>query len=160
MVDLAPRTSLDASADAARLLQRLGVATLAIGAPCAESLSSRAIFVFFPIGVALLLVAAMLDPVRGVADRVRDALSSPIAWSSLALCAWVLLSLAWTPFPAAGLQHLGKLAGTAGLAFLAIVIMHANTSAPAISIFSDRRRARHAFGADRRARGACRRRCT
>ena len=135
MADLTPRTSPDAGADAARLLQRLGVAVLAIGAPCAESLSSRAIFVFFPIGVALLLVAAMLDPVRGVADRVREAFSSPIMLCSLALCAWVLLSLLWTPFPTAALPHVGKLVGTAGLAFLAIVVMREHVRAGDLYLF-------------------------
>jgi len=135
MVDIAPRTSPDAGADAARLLQRLGFAVLAIGAPCAEALSTRAIFVFFPIGVALLLVAVMLDPVRGVFDRVREALLSPILWCGLALCAWILLSVAWTPFPAAAVQHLGKLVGTAGLAFLAIVVMREHVRAGDLYLF-------------------------
>ncbi len=135
MVDFAPQTSPDAGADAARLLRRLGFAVLAIGAPCAEALSSRAIFVFFPVGVALLLVAAMLDPVRGALDRAREAFSSPIMGLSLALCGWALLSLAWTPFPAAALQHVGKLVGTAGLALLAIVFMREHARAGDLYLF-------------------------
>jgi hypothetical protein len=135
MVDIAPRTSLDAGADAARLLQRLGYAVLAVGAPCAESLSSRAIFVFFPIGVALLLVAAMLDPVRGALDRIREPLVSPIAWCALALFAWIVLSLAWTPFPSSAVQHLGKLIGTALLAFLAIACMREHMRAGDLYLF-------------------------
>jgi hypothetical protein len=135
MVDTTPRSSLDAGADAARLLQRLGFAVLAIGTPCAESLSSRAIFVFFPIGVALLIVAAMLDPVRGAADKVRNAFFSPINWCALALLAWVVLSLAWTPFPSSAVQHLGKLVGTAVLAFLAIVCMRDHVRAGDLYLF-------------------------
>jgi hypothetical protein len=135
MAETTPRSSLDAGADAARLLQRLGFAVLAIGTPCAESLSSRAIFVFFPIGVALLIVAAMLDPVRGAADKVRNAFFSPINWCALALLAWVVLSLAWTPFPSSAVQHLGKLVGTAALAFLAIVCMRDHVRAGDLYLF-------------------------
>jgi hypothetical protein len=135
MVDTTPRTSLDAGADAARLLQRLGYAVLAIGAPCAESLSSRAIFVFFPIGVALLLVAALLDPVRGAFERMRAPLFSPIAWCVLALFAWSALSILWTPFPSSAIPHLGKLIGTAGLAFLAIACMREHMRAGDLYLF-------------------------
>ena len=124
----------DAAADAARLLQRLGYAVLAIGAPCAELLSSRAIFVFFPISVALLLVAAMLDPVRGGAQTMRQALASPLAWSGLALLAWAALSLLWTPFPSA-MTQLGKLAGTALLAFLAVGVMREHVRAGDLYLF-------------------------
>jgi hypothetical protein len=67
----------DAAEDAARLLQRLGYVVLALGAPCAEALSSRAIFLFFPIGAALLLVATTLNPVKGVGGRLYQALRSP-----------------------------------------------------------------------------------
>jgi hypothetical protein len=130
-----PSISPDAGADAARLLQRLGFAVLAIGAPCSESLSSRAIFVFFPIGVALIVVGAMLDPIRGALDRVRDAFASPIVWCGLALFAWVVLSLAWTPFLASAVQHLGKLLGTALLAFFAIVCMREHVRAGDLYLF-------------------------
>jgi hypothetical protein len=135
MVEATQQVSPDAGADAARLLQRLGYAILAIGAPCSESLSSRAIFVFFPIGVALLIVAAMLDPVRNWLDRIRDALASPITWLALALFAWVILSLAWTPFPGSAIQHLGRLLGTALLTFFAIVCMREHMRAGDLYMF-------------------------
>jgi hypothetical protein len=135
MVDIARTSPPDAGADAARLLQRLGYAVLAIGAPCAESLSSRAIFVFFPIGVALLLVAAMLDPVRGAMARIREPLSSRIAWCLLAFIVWTVLSLAWTPFPSSAVQHLGKLLGTALLAYLAVACMREHMRAGDLYLF-------------------------
>jgi hypothetical protein len=135
MVDIVRTSPPDAGADAARLLQRLGYAVLAIGAPCAESLSSRAIFVFFPIGVALLLVAVMLDPVRGAMARIREPLSSPILWCLFAFIVWTILSLAWTPFPASAVQHLGKLVGTAFLAFLAIACMREHMRAGDLYLF-------------------------
>ena len=78
MASFSVPASGDAAEDAARLLQRLGYVVLALGAPCAEALSSRAIFLFFPIGMALLLVAAMLNPVKGVGGRLYQALWSPL----------------------------------------------------------------------------------
>src|SRR5579862_5575313 len=126
---------LDAAADAARLLQRLGFAVLAIGGPCAELLSSRAIFVFFPIGVALLLVSATLHPVRGATRRMRDALSSPLIWCGFALFGWAALSLAWTPFPTSAVTQLGRLAGTASLAFLAVGCMRDHMRAGDLYLF-------------------------
>src|SRR5580704_14801867 len=99
MANFSIPASSDAAEDASRLLQRLGYVVLALGAPCAEALSSRAIFLFFPIGIALLLVAAMLSPAKGVGARIDQALRSPICLTSLALLAWAALSLLWTPFP-------------------------------------------------------------
>jgi hypothetical protein len=113
MASFSISASSDAAEDAARLLQRLGYVVLALGAPCAEALSSRAIFLFFPIGMALLLVAALLNPVKGVGERIYQALWSPMGLVSLALLAWAVLSLAWTPFPVEAVEHLFKLTGTA-----------------------------------------------
>jgi len=87
MANFSIPASSDAAEDAARLLQRLGFVVLALGSPCAEALSPRAIFLFFPIGVALLLVAAMLNPAKGVAALLRGALWSPLGRVSLALVA-------------------------------------------------------------------------
>ena len=118
MANFSLPASNDAAEAASRLLQRLGFVVLALGAPCAEALSSRAIFLFFPIGTALLLVAAMLNPVKGVGGRLSAALGSPIGLVSLALIAWAALSLAWTPFPVEAIEHLLKLAATA----LAVIV--------------------------------------
>ena len=103
----------DAAGDAAQLLSRVGYVVLALAAPSAVALSSRAIFVLFPIGVALLIVAAALDPVAGFVERIGGVAKSPAAWAALALFAWAALSLLWSPFPASGAQLLLKLAATA-----------------------------------------------
>jgi len=113
--------SRDAGEDAARLLQRLGFVVLALGAPCAEALSPHAIFLFFPIGVALLLVAALLNPVKGIAAALRGVLRSSIGQLSLALIAWAALSLVWTPLPVEGASHLLNLGATALVVVLALV---------------------------------------
>jgi hypothetical protein len=106
-------TRHDAAGDAAQLLTRVGYAVLALAAPSAVILSSRAIFVLFPIGVVLLLVAAILDPAAGVSERFRALRESPVTWAALGLFAWAALSVVWSPFPTSGGQLLLKLAGTA-----------------------------------------------
>jgi hypothetical protein len=121
MVNSASPLSNDPAIEASRLLARLGYVVLALGAPCAEILSSRATFIFFPIGVALLMASSALDPPLGFAERLRWAAVAPLTWALLALLAWAALSLAWTPFLADGGQHLTKLVLTILGAFLAIV---------------------------------------
>jgi hypothetical protein len=110
----------DAAADASQLLSRVGYVVLALAAPSAVALSSRAIFILFPIGVALLVVAAALDPVAGFAQRVRGVAMSSVTWAVAALFAWAALSILWSPFPSSGAQHLLKLAATA-LATLVVI---------------------------------------
>ncbi len=135
MASFSVPASGDAAEDAARLLQRLGYVVLALGAPCAEALSSRAIFLFFPIGMALLLVAAMLNPVKGVGGRLYQALWSPLGMVSLALIAWAALSLAWTPFPIEAMEHLFKLVGTALLVIVALACLRDNMRAADLYLF-------------------------
>ena len=135
MADFSIPTSRDAAEDAARLLQRLGFVVLALGAPCAEALSTRAIFLFFPIGVALLLVAATLNPVKGSAALLRSALWSPVGLVSLALLAWAALSLAWTPFPIEATWHLLKLAATALVVVVALACSPVRVRATDLYLF-------------------------
>ena len=125
----------DAAEDASRLLQRLGYVVLALGAPCAEALSSRAIFLFFPIGMALLLVAAMLNPPPGVTDRLDRALKSPLALVGVGLMAWATLSLAWTPFPVEAIEHLFKLGGTALVVVVALACSYEHMRATDLYLF-------------------------
>jgi len=125
----------DAAEDASRLLQRLGYVVLGLGAPCAEALSTRAIFLFFPIGMALLLVAAMLNPPPGVADRLDRALRSPLALVSLALVAWAALSAAWSLFPVEAIEHLLKLVGTALVVIIALAASYEHMRATDLYLF-------------------------
>jgi hypothetical protein len=135
MVSFSVPASNDAAEDAARLLQRLGYVVLALGAPCAEALSSRAIFLFFPIGMALLLVAAMLNPVKGFARRLHQALRSWPGMISIALIVWAALSLAWTPFPVEAVEHIFKLAGTALVVIVAIACSQDHMRAADLYLF-------------------------
>jgi hypothetical protein len=121
MAQFSDASRSDAATDAAQLLSRIGYAALAVATPSAATLSSRALFVLFPVGVALLLVAASLDPVAGVGPRLRALFASPAAWAAVALFAWAGLSLLWTPFPIPGAQRLLKIAMTA-LAATAVIV--------------------------------------
>jgi len=135
MANFTNPSSQDAAEDAARLLQRLGFVVLALGGSCAEALSSRSIFLFFPIGAALLLVAAVLDPVRGVGQRLYRVISSPLAWVCFGLFGWAALSLAWAPSPAWGVQHLLKLAATAAAPVLIMACGREHTRATDLYLF-------------------------
>jgi hypothetical protein len=135
MANFSLEASNDAAEDASRLLQRLGYVVLALGAPCAEALSARAIYLFFPIGVALLIVAAMLHPARGVAGRLYRILTSPLGLTSLALAAWTVLSLLWTPFPIEAIEHLFKIAGTTLAVIVAIASSRSHMRATDLYLF-------------------------
>jgi hypothetical protein len=135
MANFSIPASGDAAEDASRLLQRLGYVVLALGAPCSEALSSRAIFLFFPIGAALLLAAAMLNPVKGVAERLDQAFRSPLALVSLGLIAWATVSLLWTPYPVEAVEHLFKLVGTALVVIVALACARDHMRATDLYLF-------------------------
>ncbi|RBP13855.1 hypothetical protein DFR50_111117 [Roseiarcus fermentans] len=100
----------DDAADASRFFSRVGYAALAIGAPLAVIVHPLALFIVFPIGVAMILMAAALEAKPGFSDRLaRDVMTAPF----LALAAglgWATLSILWTPYPVSALQHALKLA--------------------------------------------------
>ena len=135
MAQFSSSSRRDAAGDASQLLSRVGYVVLALAAPSAVALSSRAIFVLFPIGVALLIVAAALDPVAGFAERVRAVGRSPVAWATAALFAWAGLSLLWSPFPSSGAQHLLKLAATAAATLLVMASAREHMRATDLYLF-------------------------
>ena len=55
----------------------MGYAVLAIGAPVGVVVHPLALFVFFPIGVAMILMAAALEAKPGFLDRVLRAFRFP-----------------------------------------------------------------------------------
>jgi hypothetical protein len=135
MANFSIPASHDAAEDASRLLQRIGIVLLALGASCSEALSPRAIFLFFPIGMALLLVAAMLHPAKDVGGRLYRALWSPLGQACFALLAWAALSLLWTPFRIEAAEHLFKLAGTVLLVVVAFACSRDHMRAADVYLF-------------------------
>jgi hypothetical protein len=98
MAWVANTTPRDDAADAARFLTRLAYAVLAVGAPVGLLLHPVAIYLLFPVGVALLTFAAALDPSAIARGRWKRASRSPLTLLALALLAWAALSIVWTPF--------------------------------------------------------------
>ncbi|MBV8474184.1 MAG: hypothetical protein JO234_12270, partial [Hyphomicrobiales bacterium] len=125
----------DAAGDAAQLLSRIGYAVLALAAPSAVILSTRSIFVLYPIGVALLLVAAALDPTPGVPERFRAVRNAPVTWVTVGLLAWAALSVLWSPFPASGAQLLLKIVTTAIAALFVIATAREHLRATDLYLF-------------------------
>ncbi len=113
---------LDPALDAAALLRRIGFATLVLAIPMVALVSRRAAVVLAPIGLSLLILAALIDG-QGtpVGEGVRRALLSPAGAALTLLIAWAGLSLAWTPFPQSGLEKFVNLAGTALITFLGVL---------------------------------------
>jgi len=108
---------LDPATDAAMLLRRIGFGTLALVLPLAALVSRRAAVVLVPIGVALLLIATLIEDPRRLATSLRADLLSLPGMILIGLIAWAALSLVWSPFPAAASEKAGNLLLAVALGF-------------------------------------------
>jgi hypothetical protein len=96
---LAPRRArLDPTADAAALLQRIGFGTLTLALPAAALVSRRAGVVLAPIGVALIVVAMVIDNPAKFIRNLRDAAFSRAGLLLMGLTGWVVLAAGWSPW--------------------------------------------------------------
>ncbi len=112
------RSSRDDAADASRFFSRVGYAALAIGAPVAVVVHPLALFIVFPIGVAMIVMAAALEGKPGIVGRGMRAFTTPTFIALVAGLAWATLSVLWTPYPVSALQHALKI----GLLILATLM--------------------------------------
>jgi hypothetical protein len=88
---------IDPATDSALLLQRMGFFTLGVALPITAMMSRRAAVVLTPVGVALLVIAALLsEPERFVRSLRRRSLKLTTLALAL-LTGWVFLSLSWAP---------------------------------------------------------------
>src|SRR5208283_4317808 len=71
------RSGRDDAADASRFFSRVGYAALAIGAPIGVVVDPLALFIVFPIGVAMIVMAAVLQGKPGLVGRGLRAFTSP-----------------------------------------------------------------------------------
>jgi hypothetical protein len=108
----------DDAVDASQFFSRMAYAILAIGAPVGVVIHPLALFVVFPIGVALILISAALQAKPGFIDRVLRPFRIPAFLALIAGLAWATLSVLWTPYPVSAAQHSLKL----GLLILATVL--------------------------------------
>ncbi|CAH1652819.1 MAG: peptide ABC transporter permease [Chelatococcus sp.] len=122
MVTRSQSTVLDPAADAAALLRRIGFALLVVAVPVAALVTRRAAVIMEPIGVALLVMAALLDGQARMLATVRRIVTSRAGLAVLMLVGWAALSLIWTRFPSTGGNKLINILG-------AIVLALAGTAA-------------------------------
>ena len=102
--------------DAAGLLVRIGFGILVLIAPFAALFSRRSFVVLVPVGALLIAVAALVNDGGLYMRRLKEALLSPIGVVALLFGLWVLLSLAWTPFPGAAAERALRMFGNVALA--------------------------------------------
>ncbi len=97
MAELKSDAVLDPARDSAQLLRRVGFFTLGVAFPVAAMVSRRATVVLVPIGVAVLVIAAILiEPDRFTRSLKRRA-SKVTALALGLMLLWSALSLAWAP---------------------------------------------------------------
>ncbi|QEL23328.1 peptide ABC transporter permease [Bosea sp. F3-2] len=100
---------LDPATDAALLLRRIGFGTLALVLPLAALVSRRAAVVLVPIGIALLIIAMLIEEPAKFVGSLKEAVFSRPGLILLGLVAWALLSLVWSPFPTSAAEKAGNL---------------------------------------------------
>ncbi|HSP26500.1 MAG TPA: peptide ABC transporter permease, partial [Saliniramus sp.] len=108
----------DPVASATALLRRLGFATLMLVIPSLALVSRRAVVVLAPIGITLLIIAAILDGEnRPIGKSNRAFAGSVPVLATIVLLVWIALSLLWTPFPEPAAARVGSI-----LAMTALVV--------------------------------------
>jgi hypothetical protein len=127
--------ALDDAADASRFFSRMGYAVLAVGAPVGVVVHPLALFVIFPIGVAMILMAAALEAKPGFIDRVLRVFGSPPFLALIAGIGWATLSVLWTPYPVSALQEVLKLALLIAAAVLTVAAPRENARATDLYLF-------------------------
>ncbi len=109
---------LDPAADAALLLRRIAFGTLALLLPIASLVSRRAAVVLAPIGVVLLVIAALIEDPRAFATMFRRSLLSLPALMLVGLVGWAVLSLVWSPYTVSATEKAANLVLAVLLGFL------------------------------------------
>ncbi|MGX7704687.1 peptide ABC transporter permease [Methylobacterium sp. Gmos1] len=106
----------DPAVDAAALLRRLAFFGLTVVIPVTALVSRRSVVILAPIGIVLLIIAALLDgaqrPLRAGLSRLGGARA---ILAGALLLGWCALSLVWTPFSGPASERLLNLAATVGL---------------------------------------------
>jgi hypothetical protein len=121
--------------DASRFFSRMGYAVLAIGAPVGVVVHPLALFVAFPIGVAMILMAAALETKPGFLDRILRPFMAPAFLALIAFLAWAMLSTLWTPYPVSALQHVLKLSLLIAATLLTVAAPRDNARATDLYLF-------------------------
>ncbi|HEY1736633.1 MAG TPA: hypothetical protein VGG12_08305 [Methylovirgula sp.] len=116
------RTTLgNPATDASRFLRRLAFIILMIFTPVAELVSHGLIYVLFPIGASVLVIAGVLAGGENAPRRALMAIKTPTGIAVLFLAFWSALSLSWTVFPGDAVERLARTLMTAAIGFIAIL---------------------------------------
>jgi hypothetical protein len=129
------RSGPDDAADASRFFSRVGYAVLGIGAPVAVVIHPVALFIAFPIGVAMIVMAAALEAKPGLVGRALRAFTAPTFLALVSGLAWATLSILWTPYPVSALQHVLKLSLLITATLLAVASPRDNARAADLYLF-------------------------
>ncbi len=129
------RVDSDDAADASRFFSRIGYTVLGVGAPVGVVLHPLGLFLIFPIGVALILVAAALEAEPGFVERAARAFWIPAFLALLGGLAWATLSILWTPYPVPAAQQALKLGLLIVATLLAVSAPRENASATDLYLF-------------------------
>ncbi len=126
MFTISRRPADDPAEEASRLLLRLGVFLLFVISLLAPILARQTIYILLPIGAALLLLAASLNPDSRAGSSLRALIAAPPVWAALLLAVWAGMSLLWTPFDGPA-ERFAKAAATMGLVAAATGLMPLRT---------------------------------
>lgn len=114
------QTPIDHATDAAILLRRIGFATLALALPMASLVSRRAAVVLVPIGIVLLVIAALTEEPRWFTGTLKRALLSRPGLILIGLVGWALLSLIWSPYTTSATEKAANLMLAVALGFCGV----------------------------------------
>lgn len=117
------RQALDPATDAALLLRRIGFGTLALALPLASLVSRRAAVVLVPIGVVLLVIAALIEDPRDILRGLKHGLLGPAGFLLLCLVGWAALSLSWSPYTSSAIEKAGNLGLAVVLGFVGMAAL-------------------------------------
>ena len=111
------------AADAAALLNRIGIGLLLLVVPTLLMGARHPVFVLYPVGAMVVIVAALLDPQSHAAAQVRLGLLSPTMAAFLLFFLWSWVSLLWAPDQADAALRFGKVMGALVLGLIAVAFM-------------------------------------
>lgn len=124
----------DPAVGASDFLMRLALAVLMVAGPVGALASRRLMITLVPVCAVLMIVAALLAPRRGLFRPLWQGLGSPLGLAGLTLLVWAGLSLAWTPFPAPGVERYLKTVGTFAVVAAAIAVLPAHVRTPNLNL--------------------------
>lgn len=114
---------LDPATDAALLLRRIGFATLAVALPIASLVSRRAAVMLAPIGVVLLVIAALVEAPAIFSATLKRAVFSRPGMILLGLVGWAVLSLIWSPYTMSAAEKASNLVLAVALGFCGVAAL-------------------------------------